>query len=357
MGICLSSESLEKQQTHENIVYVVGDEDLYSSDIDGNEMRRLASLYSQQGKKGPNQDSAILCQGFGMEEGVFCGVFDGHGRNGHSVSKLVRDYLPSLLLSQRNAVLVADGGCIFTDGNDMSSVDGDDLTSSSPEMFDEWKEACISAFRAMDKELKLHSDLDCTYSGSTAVTIIKQGKDLIISNLGDSRAILGTISEEGNLKTIQLTTDLKPSLPQEAERIRKSNGRVFALRDEPNTQRVWLPNNNFPGLAMARAFGDFQLKNYGVIAIPQVSYRQLTNRDQFIVLATDGVWDVLSNEQVVSIVSSVQNKEDASKAIVKAAVSAWKRKFPSARVDDCSAACLFLQERRRDVSLRTVKSS
>ena len=76
---------------------------------------------------------------------------------------------------------------------------------------------------------------------------------------------------------------------EEAERIRKSNGRVFALRDEPNTQRVWPPNNNFPGLAMARAFGDFQLKNYGVIAIPQVSYRRLTNRDQFIVLATDGV--------------------------------------------------------------------
>lgn len=40
---------------------------------------------------------------------------------------------------------------------------------------------------------------------------------------------------------------------------------------------------------MARAFGDFQLKNYGVIAIPQVSYRQLTSQDQFIVLATDGV--------------------------------------------------------------------
>lgn len=349
MGICLSSESLGRQESDENIVYVVGDEDCCDSD-ESDGMRRLASLYSQQGKKGPNQDSAILCQGFGMEEGVFCGVFDGHGRNGHLVSRLVRDYLPSLLLSHRNALLVAEDVCNFTDGNDMSSVDGDDCTASSPEMFDEWKEACISAFRAMDKELRLHSDLDCSYSGTTAVTIIKQGKDLIISNLGDSRAIMCTMTEEGHLKAVQLTTDLKPSVPQEAERIRKNHGRVFALRDEPNTQRVWLPNNNFPGLAMARAFGDLQLKNYGVIAIPQVSYRQLTNRDQFIVLATDGVWDVLSNEQVVSIVWSAASKEAASKAIVEAAVRTWRRKFPSSRVDDCSAACLFLQERRRDVT-------
>lgn len=108
-------------------------------------------------------------KGFGMEEGVFCGVFDGHGRNGHIVSRLARDYLPSLLLSQRNALLTADGAYNFTDSNDLSSVDDEDS-----EMFDEWKEACVSAFRAMDKELELNPDLDCSYSGSTAVTIIKQ---------------------------------------------------------------------------------------------------------------------------------------------------------------------------------------
>ena len=68
------------------------------------------------------------------------------------------------------------------------------------------------------------------------------------------------------------------------------------------------------------------------------------------------VWDVLSNEQVVSIVWSVGSKEEASKAIVEAAVRAWRRKFPSSRVDDCSAACLFLQERRRDEVLTTFRS-
>jgi len=75
----------------------------------------------------------------------------------------------------------------------------------------------------------------------------------------------------------------------EAERIKRCKGRVFALQDEPEVPRVWLPFDDAPGLAMARAFGDFCLKDYGVISIPEFSHRQLTDRDQFIVLASDGV--------------------------------------------------------------------
>lgn len=75
----------------------------------------------------------------------------------------------------------------------------------------------------------------------------------------------------------------------EAERIKECHGRVFALHDEPEVMRVWLPFENSPGLAMARAFGDSCLKDYGVIAVPVVTYRQVTDRDKFIVLASDGV--------------------------------------------------------------------
>lgn len=76
----------------------------------------------------------------------------------------------------------------------------------------------------------------------------------------------------------------------EAERIKECKGRVFALQDEPDVMRVWLPFDNSPGLAMARAFGDFCLKDYGVIAVPDVTYREVTDRDKFLILATDGVW-------------------------------------------------------------------
>lgn len=78
-------------------------------------------------------------------------------------------------------------------------------------------------------------------------------------------------------------------LPEEAERIKRCKGRVFALQDEPEVQRVWLPFDDAPGLAMARAFGDFCLKEYGVISVPEFSHHILTERDKFIVLASDGV--------------------------------------------------------------------
>lgn len=76
---------------------------------------------------------------------------------------------------------------------------------------------------------------------------------------------------------------------EEAERIKKHHGRVFSLRDEPSVARVWLPDENYPGLAMSRSLGDFQLKRHGVICTPQVVYHRITDRDLFIVLASDGV--------------------------------------------------------------------
>lgn len=75
----------------------------------------------------------------------------------------------------------------------------------------------------------------------------------------------------------------------ETERIKNLNGRIFALEEEPEVFRIWMPDEDCPGLAMARAFGDFCLKDYGLISIPEVSFRRLTKNDEFVVLATDGV--------------------------------------------------------------------
>ncbi|KAF8407134.1 hypothetical protein HHK36_006259 [Tetracentron sinense] len=340
MGICISVASSEIQETtvgDENVVFVEGT-------LSSNGIPRLGSLHSQKGSKGSNQDAAILYQGFGMEDGSFCGIFDGHGPNGHIVSKLVRNRLPSLLLSRRNDLATVNPVVNDEDyGGNEGKLDGELM---STKMFNEWNEACVSAFKVMDKELKLNEKLNGSFSGTTAVTIIKQGEDLVIANLGDSRAILGRITDHG-LMAVQLTTDLKPSLPREAERIRRSNGRIFALKDEPHIQRVWLPNNDLPGLAMARAFGDFELKDYGIISIPEISYCHLTTSDQFIVLATDGIWDVLSNKEVASIVWSAESEEAAARAVVNGAVAAWKNKYPSSKVDDCTVVCLFLQKRKQ----------
>nr|AFK42819.1 unknown [Lotus japonicus] len=340
MGICISLASSEihgvPEEVHDENVTIFESNKV----LNGN--KRLCSVYSKQGTKGLNQDAASLYQGYGMEDGAFCGVYDGHGRYGHIVSKMVNSHLPSLILSQGNApveINKIENGDDNTPSN-FNTVE-DDL---APKNFQKWKRAIVSAFMVMDKLVKLQENLDCSCSGTTAVVVIRQGEGLIIANLGDSRAVLGTIHDE-KLTAIQLTTDLKPGLPSEAERIRRCNGCVYALKEEPHIQRVWLPNENFPGLAMSRAFGDFMLKDHGVIAIPDIWYHHVTSRDQFIVLASDGVWDVLSNSEVASIVWMVDTEEEAAKAVVEAATAAWEKKYPSSKVDDCTVVCLFLQKK------------
>jgi len=82
---------------------------------------------------------------------------------------------------------------------------------------------------------------------------------------------------------------LHGTLAEEAERILECQGRVFCLEDEPGVHRVWLPDEESPGLAMSRAFGDYCVKEYGLISVPEVTHRNITSRDQFVVLATDGV--------------------------------------------------------------------
>ncbi|WVZ75437.1 hypothetical protein U9M48_023488, partial [Paspalum notatum var. saurae] len=128
----------------------------------------------------------------------------------------------------------------------------------------------------------------------------------------------------------------------EAQRIRQRRGRIFALPEEPEVARVWLPKYNSPGLAMARAFGDFCLKDYGVISMPDVTYHRIAENDEFIVLATDGVWDVLSNDEVVNTVSRATSRASAARFLVESAHRAWRTRFPTSKIDDCAVVCLFL---------------
>ncbi|PNY03534.1 putative protein phosphatase 2C 33-like protein [Trifolium pratense] len=257
-----------------------------------------------------------------MDDCVFCGVFDGHGQYGHVVAKKVRDAFPLKIMNEWNSHRGGDG-----------NKNNDNNNNKNYNHFKMMRESFVKASKSMDRELKQQHSMDSYGSGTTA------GQELVIANVGDSRAVLGTRDPDGSLIALQLTTDLKPNLPREAERIMMCKGRVFALENE-GIARLWLPNVDSPGLAMARAFGDFCLKDFGLISIPEVSYRRLTDQDQFVVLATDGIWDVMSNEQVVNIVASAP-RSSAAKLLVESAVQAWRTKLPSSKPDDCSAICLF----------------
>ncbi|KAL4348207.1 hypothetical protein GQ457_17G005280 [Hibiscus cannabinus] len=307
---------------------------------------RSSCIFTQQGRKGINQDAMIVWEDFMPEDVTFCGVFDGHGPHGHLVARKVRDSLPLKLLSSLHSCQSRQNGmgqtCFKGSSDKLESGDSEKEASAEDRLTSLWREAFMKSYKAMDKELRSHPNLDCFCSGSTAISIVKQGSNLFMGHIGDSRAVMGSKDSNDSMVAVQLTVDLKPDLPREAERIKKCKGRVFALQDEPEVCRVWLPFDNAPGLAMARAFGDFCLKEYGVISMPEFSHRLLTERDQFIVLASDGVWDVLSNEEVVEIVSSAPSRSSAARILVDSAAREWKLKYPTSKMDDCAVVCLFL---------------
>ncbi|XP_048325055.2 probable protein phosphatase 2C 34 [Ziziphus jujuba] len=292
----------------------------------------FTSTFSKRGNKGINQDCFIVWEEFGCQEDmIFCGIFDGHGAWGHFVAKAVRESMPPSLL------------CNWQETLAQTSLDQDlDLESDKKHhRFNIWKHSYIKTCAAIDQELERHRKIDSFHSGTTALTIVRQGELMVVANVGDSRAVLATTSDDGNLVSVQLTVDFKPNLPQEAERITECKGRVFCLHDEPGVHRVWLPDEESPGLAMSRAFGDYCVKDFGLISVPEVTQRHITSRDQFVVMATDGVWDVVSNQEAVEIVASTPDRAKAAKRLVEHAVHAWKRKRKGIAMDDISAICLF----------------
>ncbi|CAI5459461.1 unnamed protein product [Closterium sp. Yama58-4] len=332
-------------------------------------------------RKGTNQDSMVAWQSFAGPASVLCAVMDGHGRFGHTVSARVRDSFPSLL-SQRLFPHANDADAASPcDADTASPCDGDASVGGAAHVAEQqWREAVCGAFEAVDREVKLHPAVDPLISGSTAVVAMVQHDRLFLANLGDSRAVLArrahspascgatsaadvalgcadtsakpTHSQHHHqsdhpschaLEAVALTSDHKCSDPTEGARIRKAGGRVEALEDERHVQRIWLPNEMAPGLVTSRAVGDFLLKGFGVTCEPDVTVLPVEDGDEFLILATDGVWDVLSHEEAVSIVATSPSPATSAERLVTSAQEAWAAKYPKARRDDCTAVVLFLR--------------
>lgn len=130
-------------------------------------------------------------------------------------------------------------------------------------------------------------------SGSTAVVILKQNDTLYIANVGDSRAIMNW-----NNKAVPITEDHKPDTPSEYERITKAGG--FVIKDPFGTPRV---NGN---LALSRAIGDFYLAP-AVTWIPDIYTVKLNSGNKYLVAASDGLWDVFSNQELISYMQNYIN--------------------------------------------------
>ena len=137
-----------------------------------------------------------------------------------------------------------------------------------------------------------YAEHKATGMGCTAVAALIRGRDVTIANTGDSRCV---ISRSGIAEP--LTLDHKPVLLEEAERIMNAGGFV---RD----------NRVNGALNVSRTIGDLDFKRNDnlphthqmVVATPDITTFELQKGDEFLILACDGIWDVLSNQEAVDFV-------------------------------------------------------
>jgi serine/threonine protein phosphatase PrpC len=107
--------------------------------------------------------------------------------------------------------------------------------------------------------------------------------------------------------------------------------------------RVWHLKEDIPGLAMTRSFGDQSAAAVGVINTPEILEMNLLASDQFIILASDGVWEFVSNEEAAAIVLPFykQNSaEKAAEALIKESIKRWQKEDSS--IDDITCVIIFL---------------
>lgn len=150
----------------------------------------------------------------------------------------------------------------------------------------------------LDSESNTHRD-----DGSTASTAVLVGNHLYVGNVGDSRAV---ISKAG--KAIALSDDHKPNRSDERKRIESAGGIV-----------MWAGTWRVGGvLAMSRAFGNRLLKQY-VVAEPEIQEQEIDDESEFLILASDGLWDVVPNEDAVSLVKMEEEPEAAARKLTETA--------------------------------------
>ena len=156
----------------------------------------------------------------------------------------------------------------------------------------------------MDRDLLSHPYLAnvARGAGTTSNVLYFRDNHVWVACSGDSRAVMGR-SEGGKIKAVDLSRDHKPDLPEERARIQERGGVVSAAgpRGLPPA-RVWV--NGRVGLAMSRSLGDGEAKTHGVIPDPEIMEFTLDpakpkgNGDKFIIVASDGIWEFISSQQV-----------------------------------------------------------
>jgi len=218
----------------------------------------------------------MISEACGQPIGLF-GVFDGH--NGSQAAKYVQTHL------FHNLLMNLDFGNIQL--------------------------AITRAYQQTDRNLRTLQVNNNWSSGSTACTAVLLRERLIIANVGDSRAV---ICKGGN--AVALSTDHKPNRADERQRIEEAGGVLMCDHTSIVGDLVKLPETNISATCpaqLSRAFGDSKFKPHKVIADPEIEEDTIEEGVDFLVLATAGLWNVVSNQEAVSMVQSIPDAKEAAR--------------------------------------------
>ena len=303
-------------------------EDMKVNALPEGRVKKVGSL-SQAGKGEDgftkvNQDSFLVLQNqYNLKDFNIFSVLDGHGVNGHLVSRFVTKYFTSF----------------FKNNKKMNSNNNEDAVYYRLKKND--SDILKRAFRHAERDIEKNSDIDANFSGTTCVMVLQVGEKILCANVGDSRAIM---VKENNV-IIPLSIDQKPNDPEESKRIEGNGGEISQYEEDGEKSgpfRVWKKGEVYPGIAMSRSIGDLIATTLGVVPVPKFIEAKIDKDTKFIVLASDGVWEFLSNENVAEIVMPFYKKDDpdgACKALIKKSTEWWNQE--DIVVDDITAIVVF----------------
>ena len=186
------------------------------------------------------------------------------------------------------------------------------------------KNSLIRSFIDLDEEILDGTKALNRRDGSTASVVLRVANHLFVAHAGDTRIVMGKRAMGlHDVRAKALTEDHKPSLPRERKRVYDEGGRVEFC----GCWRVIAENrgrNVRAALAVSRAIGDIDFKrpeNKGVTATPDVARITLDNEVENVIVATDGLWDVIGDQDAVRLCQSVLRgrfSEDACREAAEA---------------------------------------
>ena len=256
------------------------------------------------GLKHENQDRFGMCTASGSEGGgLLFWVLDGHGSDGRRVADVLHDAIPGAL--RKRLAAIRDPGSGAEVGAALMAGFAD-LNRVALEV----GEAGVGRVGGEDGYSR--GGLDLSLSGSTAtVCYVSPGGAVYVAHVGDTRAVVYAELGQGpggvgRPVASWSSRDHRPELPDERARIEAAGGRVAQRRNRAGVahgnHRLWEKDSDLPGLMISRSFGDTVAHGVGCTAVPEISgplrIDPRCGNPAFVVLASDGVWDVLSQEHV-----------------------------------------------------------